>query len=309
MGKKKTTTSSSTTERATVTPSNPQWVIDQVQGLGDRLGQLGRFDANSLVSPLSAAEQQAAQGAAGFGRYGFAYDEAADWSRGVAAEAAPVVQAASLLDGIAAYQNPYRRQVVDAAMADFDAEAGRTRASQSLALAGQGAFGGSGGALTRSFTEGELARARNTQISGLLAGMFNTSAGLANQDADRRQQAASQTAQLASQAAALRLQAANALGSLAQARSASDREDVAAQAAIGAQVRGVDQAHRMAPYTALTHQADILSKLPLELFRGTTTEGNSSTQGATTQTPSFLDALTQASGLASVGQGLWKQRS
>lgn len=309
MGKKKTTTSSSTTERASVTPNNPQWVSDQVQGLGHRLGQLGRFDPYSLAAPLSSGEQQAAQGAAGLGRYGFAYDEAADWTRGVMAGEAPVVQAASLLDGIEAYANPYRRQVVDASMADFDAEAGRTRASQSLALAGQGAFGGSGGALTRALTEGELARARSTQLSGLLAGMFNTSAGLASQDADRRQQAASQTAQLASQATALRLQAANALGSLAQARSASDRDDVATQAAIGAQVRGVDQAYRLAPYTALTGQADILSKLPLELFRGTTTEGSSSAQGSTSQSPSFLDNLAQAAGLASMSQGLLRKKT
>ena len=307
MGKRKSSSTSTTTERATVTPNNPLWVTDQVQGLGERLGQLGRLDPYSLVSPLSAGEQQASQGAAALGRYGVAYDESADWTRGVAAAEAPQMQAASLLEGIEAYYNPYRGQVIDAAAADFDAEAGRTRATQDLALAGQGAFGGSGAALTRSLTEGELARARNTQISGLLRDMFNTSAGLASQDAERRQQASAQNAQLAAQTATLRLQAANGLAGLAGARAASDREDVATQAALGAQVRGVDQAYRLAPYTALNSQADILSKLPLELFRGTTTEGTSTTKGTSTQTPSFLDNLAQAADIASTIYGMGKK--
>lgn len=307
MGKRKSSTTSTTTERATVTPNNPLWVTEQVQGTSERLGQLGRLDPYSLVSPLSAGEQQAAQGAASLGRYGFAYDEAADWTRGVAAQEAPQVQAASLLDGIEAYYNPYRRQVVDAAAADFDADAGRTRAAQDLALAGQGAFGGSGAALTRSLTEGELARARNTQMSGLLSGMFTTSATLASQDAERRQQASSQNAQLAAQSAGLRLQAANGLAGLAGARATSDRDDVATQAALGAQVRGVDQAYRLAPYTALNSQADILSKLPLELFRGTTSEGTSTSKGTSTQTPSFLDNLAQAANIAASVAGMGKK--
>lgn len=298
MGKRKTKTSSTSTERATVTPTNPQWVTDGVQGLSARVSQLGQVDPYSLVAPLTGLEQQAARGAANLSGYGFAYDEAADWTRGVAAQEAPSVQSASLLDGIEAYYNPYRNQVVDAATADFDAEAGRTRASQALSLAGQGAFGGSGAALTRSLTEGELARARNTQVSNLLAGMFNTSADLASQDADRRQQASTQNAQLAAQNAALRLQAANSLAGLAGARAASDRDDVATQAAIGGQVRAVDQAYRMAPYTALNSQADIMAKLPLELFRGSTTEGTSSTTGTSTETPSFLDNLAQATKIA-----------
>ncbi|MDP1616775.1 hypothetical protein [Phenylobacterium sp.] len=298
MGKKKTKTTSSSTERATVTPTNPQWVTDSVQGLSARVGQLGQVDPYSLVAPLHGLEQQAMRGAANLDGYGSAYDEAADWTRGLMAQEAPSVQSASLLDGIEAYYNPYRSQVVDAATADFDADAGRTRASQTLSLAGQGAFGGSGAALTRSLTEGELARARNTQVSNLLAGMFSTSADLASQDAERRQQASIQNAQLAAQTAALRLQAANSLAGFAGSRAASDREDLATQAALGAQARGVDQAYRLAPYTALNSQADIMAKLPLELFRGSTTEGTSNTTGTRTDTPSFLDNLGQATKIA-----------
>lgn len=323
-----TLSNSNTTERGSVTPTNPLWVTEGVQGLGSRLSQLGQMDPYGLVAPLNGLEQQAMSGAGRLDGYGFAYDEAADWTRGVAAQPAPTVQAASLLDGIEAYYNPYRSQVVDAATADFDADAGRTRASQALSLAGASAFGGSGAALTQAFTESELARARNTQLSSLLAGMFNSSAALAGQDADRRQQASSQNAQLAAQHAALRLQAANGLAGLAGARATSDREDVATQAALGAQARGVDQAYRMAPYTALTSQADIMAKLPLELFRGSSSEGSSSSnsssnthgasssvsttqsnsrsQGTNTETPSFLDSLAQAANIFATIKGAGK---
>ena len=106
-------------------------------------------------------------------------------------------QAASVLDRLSSYMTPFRDQVLAAAMDDYDAESGRRRATQDLELAGQGAFGGSGAALTRSLTEGELARGRNSRLAGLLDQMFTQGAGLSSGDADRRQQASTATAQLA----------------------------------------------------------------------------------------------------------------
>ena len=106
-------------------------------------------------------------------------------------------QAASVLDRLSSYMTPFRDQVLAAAMDDYDAEAGRRRAAQDLELAGQGAFGGSGAALTRSLSEGELARGRNSRLAGLLDQMFTQGAGLASGDADRRQQASAAAAQLA----------------------------------------------------------------------------------------------------------------
>ena len=106
-------------------------------------------------------------------------------------------QAASVLDNLSAYMTPFRDQVLAAAMGDYDAEAGRRRAAQDLELAGQGAFGGSGAALTRSLTEGELARGRNSRLAGLLDQMFAQGASLSAGDADRRQQASTAAAQLA----------------------------------------------------------------------------------------------------------------
>lgn len=268
MGKKKTKTSSTETSHSTTTPNNPEWVTSTTQGLVGGIQGLSARDPTSFVAPLSDLEKQAAHGASGLSAN---RDGAADqvgssaWFSKLMTAPPPMVSSASLLDNLSSYYSPYRDQVLGAAGADFDADAGRTRAAQDLALAGQGAFGGSGAALTKSLTEGELARARNTQMSGLLQDMFKTSAGLSSQDADRRQQASLANAQIAQQNN--EFQARYALD-----RDANDRANYAGQAAIGQQLRGVDQATRQAPITTLGQQVDMFSGLPLSLFQGNTTD-------------------------------------
>lgn len=128
---------------------------------------------------------------------GPARPELAPWDPGTLAGAGPSPRAASVLDNLSAYMTPFRDQVLTAALEDYDVEAGRRRAAQDLELAGQGAFGGSGAALTRSLTEGELARGRNSRLAGLLDQMFSQGASLATGDADRRQQASVASAEMA----------------------------------------------------------------------------------------------------------------
>jgi hypothetical protein len=218
MGKKKTKTSSTETSRTVMTPTRPDWVDDQAKGLNDALTDLGRRDPAASVAPLSDLERRASEGAAGLGvggGWGSGGTDWANWGRPTPATGpAPVAtapelsgarlegrgevpQAASVLDNLSAYMTPFRDQVLAAAMGDYDAEAGRRRAAQDLELAGQGAFGGSGAALTRSLTEGELARGRNSRLAGLLDQMFAQGASLSAGDADRRQQASTAAAQLA----------------------------------------------------------------------------------------------------------------
>lgn len=103
-------------------------------------------------------------------------------------------------DRIDALRNPYEDAVVDATLADFDANAERTRAQQAAQAAGAGAFGGSRFGVREAVTEGELARARASQQAGLLADSYNFAAGLANEDAGRQQQANITNAQLGTQA-------------------------------------------------------------------------------------------------------------
>ncbi len=97
-------------------------------------------------------------------------------------------QAASLLHNFKAYQSPYNRDVVDAAMADFDDHAARQRAGLAARGAKAGAFGGSRFGIAEGELEGQLARGRNTQLAGLLDQGFARAAELSGEDADRRQQ-------------------------------------------------------------------------------------------------------------------------
>jgi len=289
MGKRKSTSQTTQSSTSVMTPNNPEWVTSMAQNLGSGIHKFGNQDPYSLVAPASDLEKQAAASASKLGQ-GIGGDPKGvggdDWFASLLSQSAPQVSSASLLDNLQSYYNPYRNQVTDAAMADFDADAGRTRASQDLALAGDGAFGGSGAALTKSLTEGELSRARNTQMSKLLSDMFTTSAGLAGQDADRRQQASAANAQMA-------LENRRMQGQLALERENSNRSNIAAQAALGQQLRSIEQAYRNAPMTQLGNQIDMFSGLPLQLFQGQTTNSNGTSSTKSTQTPSFLDVLGQ----------------
>ncbi len=126
--------------------------------------------------------------------------------------------------------------------------------------------------------------------------MFTTSAGLAGQDAERRQQASAANAQMA-------LEHQRMQGQLALERENSMRANVAAQAALGQQLRGIDQAYRNAPQTQLSSQIDMFSGLPLQLFQGQNTNSSGTSSTKTTQSPSFLDLLGQAAQLGSTISG------
>ena len=278
MGKKKTATNQVTTNHSVVTPTTPDWLSNGAQSLNWGIQKIGGASPYDYVAPVSALERQAESGASALGRLagGDAKTAGSDaWFSSLLGGPAPSVSSASLLDNLSAYYSPYRQEVVDAATADFDFDAGRTRAAQDLAIAGQGAFGGSGAALAKSATEGELARARSSGVSQLLHQMFTTSAGLSGQDADRRQQASTANAQMALLDSQMKIQA-------ALDRAASRRADVAAQASLGAQLRGADDAMRKAPLTVLGSQIDMFSGLPLALFKGQV-ENSTGTNNSTTK--------------------------
>lgn len=295
MGKRKSTTTTTESSSSSMTPTNPEWVSHTAQSLNTGIESFGGMDPYSLVAPASDLERQAAQGAAKLGQ---GWDEGTgavggdDWFANLLSGSAPSVNAASLLDNLGAYSNPYRAQVTDAAMADFDAEAGRTRAAQDLDLAGSSAFGGSGAALTRSLTEGELARARSTQYASLLSDMFNKSADLASQDAERRQQASLANAQLA-------LQDRQARAQMVLDRESADRANTATQGVLGQQMREIDQAQRLAPLTQLQSQIEMFSGLPLQLFQGQNSTSTGNSQNKTTSSDGFLGNLSKVVGMAS----------
>lgn len=275
MGKKKTKTSETRIDHAVVTPNNPDWVNNGAQGLAGRIQGLGGVDPTSYVAPASDLQRQAALGASRLRGPGEGSGQGVGsdaWFRDLMSSPTPQVGAASLLDNLDAYQNPYRHQVVDAATADFDADAGRTRAAQDLSLAGQGAFGGSGAALARSQTEGELARARNVRVSQLMSDMFNTGAGLSSQDATRRQEASTANANLAQQHEQMRQNMGQFQAQYGLGQDANSRANIEAQQGIGAKMRGIDQETRLAPVSALGRQIEMFSGLPLSMFHGQTSD-------------------------------------
>lgn len=292
---KKTKTNETTTSHNVTAPTNPEWVTNMAQSLDLGIQRIGGASPYDYVAPVSALERQAEGGAAGLSglRGGNAQTVGSDaWFSSLLSGGAPSVGSASLLDNLSAYYNPYREQVIDAASADFDANAGRTRAAQDLAIAGQGAFGGSGAALARSQTEGELARARSSGLAQMLSEMFTTSAGLSGQDADRRQQASAANAQLALQDSQMKLQA-------AQDRANNNRADITTQAALGAQIRGVDDQIRKAPITTLASQIDMFSGLPLALFKGQVEDGTGTSNRTTRETGASLGEIAQLIGAVS----------
>jgi hypothetical protein len=261
MGSKKTKSNSVQVTK----PDNPAWVESGVSGLMDRSAQLGAGDPYQFVPAANAYQAEAAQGASKLSQ-----------------SSAPQMQSTSLLDGLDKYMSPYRDDVVDAAMADFEADSGRTRAAQDLSLAGAGAFGGSGAALTKALTEGELSRARNTQLSSLLDQMFTRGASLSNNDADRRQAASLTNAQLEAGNRDQQLSALNLMGQRGDA------------------LRQVDYDRAQAPLNLATWQAAIQAGLPLSLFSGNTTTGNSTTKYGASLFENIQQGATTAAAVASL---------
>lgn len=288
----KTSSTKETKDRSltsTRTPIVPDWISNAVQRATGQIDGLMSLDPTSLVAPVHGLQGQAANTAQNLGGQLWNYEGALDVTRGVAssnwldnymqAPATPRVRGESLLDNLPAYMSPYTQDVVDAALADFDYGAGRTRAQQDLELAASGAFGGSGAALTRSMTEDALARARATTSANLRDQAFTRGAALSSDDANRRQQAALANAQMAQQdwnqrvgqylaGQDQRLRAADQLASLVGAYEGDQRANIATQGELGSALREVEQQYRQAPISHAQQIVAMLGGLPYSMFAG-----------------------------------------
>ena len=191
----------------------------------------------------------------------------------------PFTSGGKASDYVGNYLNPYLHNVVDATSTDLDAHDGRVRAQQALDLAGSGAFGGSGAALTQSMTEGQLARARATTLGGLRSQAYDRALTAAGGDAERATQARMANAQTALQDRAQKvgwdfqsqqqqLAAANQIAGISGAYDADQRANIDSQAALGATLRGIDTEQRQAPFTSSQQIVAMLSGLPINLFTG-----------------------------------------
>jgi hypothetical protein len=340
-------TASNSATRATTTAIVPEWASSLTQGVAGRVGGLLNADPYQQVAPAHALQSQAAAGAAGLNATPWNYEGALDLMRGAGqhdaatykptfgaantygavAGQATNAQSTSLLDNLDAYMSPYRREVLDAALDDFDVGAGQTRAQQDLDLAGSGAFGGSGSALTRSMTEDALVRGRATTSANLRDQMFQRGTALSADDANRRQQVAlanaaaanqfglantdalnqagqfnaaaqnqfgAQNANAANEAARFnagaveqtlqrQMAAARGLSDISSAYGDNQRQNFAAQAALGDDLRNIDQQQRQAPMANTQQIVAMLSGLPISLFTGQQQETTQSSSGSSTE--------------------------
>ena len=176
--------------------------------------------------------------------------------------------ASSLLEGLDKYMSPYTGQVVDAALADFDFGAGQTRANQALEEARSGAFGGSGAAIGRSLTEGEIMRGRGSLSAQLRDQGFMRGAGLSAQDAGFRNDAARFNADAQTRVNISNAEAANAAAAMRAAAQnqfkLTDAEAANAAAAFGANARNTSAASNAgARNAALQFGADAANRADL----------------------------------------------
>ncbi|HEY3697047.1 hypothetical protein [Phenylobacterium sp.] len=283
----KSKTSQTTTTDHTTTPIVPDWAAGPISEMYGKVQNIGRQDPSTFVADAHPLQQTAANNAGALGNP-WNWDGAADLTRGSTMSGGPAAYGAeSLLTGLDNYKNPYLSDVLNTSLRDYDIGADRTRGQQALDLAGSGAFGGSGAALTRSMTEGELSRGRGSLAAGLYSNAFNTATNLSNQDAQRRQDAgaanAAATNAYNAQAAAQRLAAGGQLANIAASYGADQRANTSLQSDIGTLFRGIAQEQLNAPLNLISWQNQQYGTLPTQLFVGQHQVGVDNTVGKSSE--------------------------
>lgn len=268
--------SSNTITSATTTPVVPEWASSLTQNVAGRVGGLLENNPQSLIAPANGLQNLAGANAANLSGTPWDYDAAEELTGAVANSDTP-----NIAGNIGRFMNPYLRDVVGATSADLDANDGLVRARQALDLAGSGAFGGSGAALTQSATEGELARGRATTLGNLRSQGYAQALGGATSQAQLQQQQQSQ-----------RLAAAAQLAGIAGEYGANQRANIATQLATGDGLRNIAQQQAQAPVTSTQQIVAMLNGLPISLFTGQQSDGtsNTATKGQTTNINASVSA-------------------
>ena len=310
-GRKKSTKESST---STSTPIIPDWIQQPVQNYTSQISALSNSDPYSWVAPASDLQKQAFEGASDLGSRSGVGDFGSLMTAFSGLSEAPSYTAASgssqsLLTDLDKYMSPYRDQVVNSAVKDWDYNAGQQRAQADLELAASGAFGGSGAAIAKTQLAESQARSRQGTVASLYDQMFTKGAGLSADDAGRRQQmevanmqAANQAAQFNAQQEAARLDrmltAGRSLFDQSTAYDANNRDNLSTLAALGETERGINQEIISAPISLLGTQTALQSGLPLAMFAGQHTTGTG--KSTTTETKSPFEIAGQVAQIAAL---------
>lgn len=272
LSNKKSTSQTNSASTATTTKDVPAWLQDTTQGINTAIAKLGQADPLSFIPKTNGAQSTALGMATDFaGSKNKDLEDAAAAYRGAGS-----VSAATLLDGLDKYYNPYKDQVLNPLMADADAQAGQIRAQLAASGARNGAFGGSRFGVREGQTEGELARARASTLGAALNDMFSTATSLSSQDAQRRQDASAANA-------GLDLQRAAGLAGVGQAKDQSMMDRIGLLSGLGDAQYGRDQTTAQAPLDLLKTQVGLLQGLnPSDYIGATVNEtGNSRTTNKT----------------------------
>lgn len=292
--KSKTSNKTDFNTTGTTTTLAPDWVQQPAQNLMGQVGNLANTDWTKFAPGPNALQTDAAGRVAGLNGSPQDFDLAGSWLKDIGGAQAPSVQAStfgasSVLDGgLDRYFSPYNNDVIAGAAADFDFNAGRDRARETLDMAGSGAFGGSGAALTRAAGDEARGRSRFSLLSGLRDQGFRFGASLAEADAGRRQQADMANAQAAMQASMAnanlqgqqmdrRMQAGGQLVDQALARDDNARTNAGMTFDMGSTFRDYEQEQGRAPFEGLGYLTDIWGSLGQPFLGQTTTESGTST--------------------------------
>lgn len=335
--KKQTTNtqaSGTDTSHATSTPNVPDWLSQPYQTSAGQVGQLQHMDPTQFAPQVTGLQSQAFAGAGNLAtspNYGQATGQLNNINYNPSQVSAPTASAgnvtsASLLDGLQNYYTPFKDQVMNPVMNDYDVNSGKTRAAQAAQAASTGAFRGDRYGLREAATEGELSRGRAATEGGLLSDMYGQATSLSGQDAARRQEASTANAGLQTQtsianaqngltasgenaanginANGQRITGAGLLSTIGQNEGADARANVGTQLGAGTAQQSIQDAIRQYPIQYQQQIQGLLAGLNPELFTGKSVDSNgtsSSTGKSTvTTTPSLMDTAGKVAQMAAL---------
>lgn len=294
----------------------PDWLLNPAQKQASAIGGIMDQGPGAFTPQLSDLTKQAAQGIGGLDTSGKAYDDARA-AYGAIGDVGDM-KASSLLEGLEGYYNPFKDQITNPVLNDFDVNSGKVRAAQA-ATGARGAFGGSRFGIREGETEGNLARGRAATEGGLLNQMYDTSTRLSGEDAGRRQSAAAanQQAAISNQSAAM--QKAQQLASLAQASGADTRANLGMQAQFGGQMGDFENAQRQYPIEFAGQTGGLLAGMNPGQYFGQSSEGTSASNTTGNQStvgtehskevvkdnPGLLSNIGSVMNLAKSGMGIF----
>jgi hypothetical protein len=227
---------SKTTTNQTTTPVISQPYDEAFKGFTNKITDFVNTDPTQYVAPASQLQQQAFNRAQNLGAGTPHIKAASDYAASAANAPASSVSLggykaptidnvkvgsastyggaqlddpARLIQYMQDYQNPYSKQVIDAALADYDQQAGMQRAAMAADAGKTAAFGGSRYGIAQGQLEGELARGRAATEANLLDQQYRLAAQLAGTDAGAANQFALQQGSLTQQAGLANMDAIN----------------------------------------------------------------------------------------------------